>query len=95
MVKVHKMFCIEWEISEKLKGINASELTNELLANHFNSKKSIDEINKEIDMTEEQMKSKLLELEELKNNAQITQKEEDKREKRYMWNKKEARYTWQ
>lgn len=35
MVKVHKMVCIDWEIAEQLKNINASELINGLLFEHF------------------------------------------------------------
>ena len=35
MVKIHKMFCIEWEVAEKLKGLNASGLVNDLLITHF------------------------------------------------------------
>ena len=34
MVKVHKMFCIDAELVERLKGVNASELVNRLLENH-------------------------------------------------------------
>ena len=31
MVKIHKMFCIEREVADFLKGKNASKLVNELL----------------------------------------------------------------
>lgn len=35
MVKVHKMFCIEHDIAQRLKGVNASALVEELLTKHF------------------------------------------------------------
>lgn len=34
-MKAHKMFCIDIELVQKLKGINASSLVNELLTKHF------------------------------------------------------------
>lgn len=34
-MKVHKMFCIDMELAEKLKGENASALVNHLLLTHF------------------------------------------------------------
>ena len=43
MVKVHKMFCIDVEIADRLTEVNASELVNMLLMNHFgSSRESID-----------------------------------------------------
>lgn len=38
-MKYHKMFCIDGDIAEKLKGINGSELVNSLLIAHFNAMK--------------------------------------------------------
>jgi len=34
-MKVHKMFCIDHELAEKLKSENASALANSLLTEHF------------------------------------------------------------
>jgi hypothetical protein len=36
MVRVHKMLTIEQDLMDKLKGVNASGLVNELLTAHFN-----------------------------------------------------------
>ena len=35
MVKVHKMFCIDADIADKLKEVNGSGLINQLLSEHF------------------------------------------------------------
>ena len=35
MVKVHKMFCVDININDWLKGQNASSLVNELLRTHM------------------------------------------------------------
>lgn len=35
MVKVHKMFCIESQVADFLKGRNASKLVNRLLKNYI------------------------------------------------------------
>tara|TARA_R110000764_G_scaffold233706_1_gene327104 strand:+ start:1222 stop:1437 length:216 start_codon:yes stop_codon:yes gene_type:complete len=34
-MKVNKMISIEWDLIDKLKGLNASGLINELLITHF------------------------------------------------------------
>lgn len=36
-MKINKMFCIDDEFSRKLEGINASDLINKLLHQHFNA----------------------------------------------------------
>lgn len=38
MGKVNRLFCIDYEYNEELKKINASELINELLTEHFSTK---------------------------------------------------------
>lgn len=34
-MKVHKMVCLDWELAQKLNGLNASALVNKLLTAHF------------------------------------------------------------
>lgn len=36
-MRVNKMFTIEYEFIERLKGVNASELVNKLLHKHYSS----------------------------------------------------------
>ena len=52
MVKVHKMFCVDGEVEEFLKGVNASELVNRLLLEHMNK----EDLNS---MTKEQIQAEL------------------------------------
>lgn len=72
MVKVHKMFCIERNVSDFLKGRNASELVNRLLEEHMAHEDiegmSADELRKNIKI-EELKKETELKIEELRKHG--------------------------
>ena len=67
-MKHHKMFCIDYELTKRLKDINASELVNELLTSHFKRKNlkdlSIPELERKLAIQErkEVIKKELKEL---------------------------------
>lgn len=51
MVKIHKMFCIDSDLGERLRGINGSELINGLLSEHFGA-----EISEDINLIKKKIK---------------------------------------